>query len=114
VRTGYQTSDTDLVHLAAIEGVPTVGFAMDDLPDVPGTAVEPFAVEELVELALRLLDPESGDDPGRAFEDAMAHRLDPDAIDHPRHRLRPLIEALDHPELLDHSNSPDILGEGRR
>ncbi|MFN8050282.1 MAG: hypothetical protein U0Q22_02495 [Acidimicrobiales bacterium] len=91
VRTGYVASDPDLVLAAAATGIPIVGFELGDLPELASTAVEPFAVEEMVGRVLAVLDTADGQSVAATFADAARGRGTPEE------RLQPLLALLDRP-----------------
>lgn len=62
IRTGYATSDPDLVRAAAVAGIPTLGFELGDLPG-PGFRAKsprhPSPSSRSSNRTLELLDPNS-------------------------------------------------------
>ncbi len=88
VRTGYVASDPDLVLAAAFAQIPTIGFDVGDLPPLGMIAIAPFAVEDLVDRTIELLDEQARQRCGAALADAVRNRLDPHG------RLKPLYDLL--------------------
>lgn len=88
VRTGYLPSDPSLVLAAALEQIPTIGFVVDDLPDLAALAVPPFAVEALADRTLALLDDDRRRVLGTELAGTVRAHLDP------HFQLEPLYEVL--------------------
>ena len=91
VRTSYAATDPDLAVAAALEGIPTLGFDLGDLPEAAGDPAPPFGVEVLLDQVIGLLDDDRRARVGAALQREIERRHDV------RQRLAPLYDLLDDP-----------------